>query len=327
MLGHLGLAIAAGVGVAALIGALRRTGLLRMAALTPYVIGVVLVVDLWAAPILLVRGETDPDDVTRHLSRLTLAGGIVHLPTSPNVLSTAVLRSADHGKPLITAFSGFTPPVAAEIERLAKRDSIPDDLQTLFESIPASYLVVHDSQLDPTERDPLRAFLLRQIGAGRIRFIGRFDGARRNDLYAVVRIEPGARPLSNLPWVLGESAPSRKAEREDGGLTGSVDEPPEEAVVSGPLRVAGWARIPGEDLDVEILIDGEPRAPTAFRRFARPDVVSAVRGIGASGATGYEAIYEPADNDAGLHELRVVFHSRDGRIRHYQPRRFRWRAR
>ncbi len=327
MLGHLGLAVAAGVGTAALIGALRRAGLQRMAAVTPYVIGAALVVDLWAAPVLLVDGETDPDGITRHLSRLSLAGGIVHLPTTPDVLSTAVLRSADHGKPLITAFSGFTPPIAAEIERFAKLDSIPDDFQTLLESIPASYIVVHDSQLDPVDRDSLRAFLARQINARRIRFIGRFDGARKNDLYAVLRIEPDAKALGDLPWAPAEPALTRRADREDGHLTGGLDEPSEEALVLGPLRVAGWARIPGEDLDVEILIDGEARVPTAFKRLARPDVASAVRGIGVSVRTGYEAIYEPAGDDAGTHELRVVFRSADGRVRHYAPRRFRWRLR
>ena len=57
---------------------------------------------------------------------------------------------------------------------------------------------------------------------------------------------------------------------------GSLDVPAEGAVLKGPLTVGGWARIPGEDLDVTILIDGEKRPFLRGARIPRRDVQEAL---------------------------------------------------
>lgn len=109
--------------------------------------------------------------------------------------------------------------------------------------------------------------------------------------------------------------------REDPELIGSIDDPAEGAEVRGTLVVRGWARIPGEDLAVQVLLDGVERKPDEFRRTARSDVSAALPRLGSCAAAGYEARLALEPGDEGPHELSVVFRTRDGRVRHYPGRR------
>ena len=130
-----------------------------------------------------------------------------------------------------------------------------------------------------------------------------------------------ARVLSALELVLRRPPTSPDGRREDVGLLGSIDEPAEGAEVRGTLVVRGWARVPGEDLTVNVVLDGVERAADGFRRTARPGVAAAVPGLGSCATAGYEARVVLKPEDAGAHELAVVFRSRDGRERHYPGRR------
>jgi hypothetical protein len=236
----------------------------------------------------------------------------------------AVLQAAQHRKPLITAVSGFEPPIPHRIEELSHRDPIPDELLDLLERIPTSYLSIRESALED-DREALHVFLARGLSSGRLRFLGRFGNAK-DDLYVVTRTEPQSAAGGPAPWRLSGSRQQRpRDEVEDARLTGSVEGPADAEIVTGSLRVKGWARIPGQDLAVTILIDGEDRAPLSSRRIARPDVASAVPGLGDCSGAGYESIYERLPADAGRHELVVIFRSPDGHARHYPARHFEWR--
>lgn len=112
--------------------------------------------------------------------------------------------------------------------------------------------------------------------------------------------------------------------REDVLLTGSMDEPAEGATVRGPLRVRGWARVPGEDLRVTVLIDGKRRAFAASARPPRRDVQSVIPSLGDCAAAGYEFTYELRGGTAGSHEIQAVFFTNDGRVRHYPARWITW---
>ena len=278
-----------------------------------------------AAPLDLVRGEADPDEVTRFLAKTPMKGGLVELPsgTVEHGNYRAMLRAADHGKPLVTAVSGFPSPIVRRIEEDERKSPIPDELLGFLEGIPTSYVLVHDSWLSPELRATHREWLGRALASGRLVFVKRFDGNARNDLYAVAKNEPEASTLEPLPWTPSARVPAAGLPwREDATLTGSIDVPAEGAVVKGPLRVSGWARIPGEDLVVTVLIDGEKRAPVTGRRLPRPDVCSVVKTLGDCSFAGYEGSFTFEPGDAGPHEILVVFRSKDGRERHYPPRRF-----
>jgi hypothetical protein len=111
--------------------------------------------------------------------------------------------------------------------------------------------------------------------------------------------------------------------REDLTLTGSVDAPAEGEIVRGPLRLRGWARTRDEDLAVELFLDGAP-LPLAATRVPRPDVASAVPGLGDCSRAGWEVELDFDPARRGEHELQAVFRAGDGRIRRYPFRRFRW---
>ena len=113
---------------------------------------------------------------------------------------------------------------------------------------------------------------------------------------------------------------------EDFDLLGAVDAPSNGSVVRGPVEVRGWARVPGEDLDVSIRIDDEIRVVRNWRRVPRPDVCAVVAGLGECSTAGFEGIIDmnPADEE-GTHYFDGVFRSRAGAVRHYPPARFEWK--
>jgi len=67
-----------------------------------------------------------------------------------------------------------------------------------MERVPTSYLVIHNSFIEPERRSVFEAFLAAAVTANRLRFINRFDDS--NDLYAVVKTEPDARSEAPLPF-------------------------------------------------------------------------------------------------------------------------------
>lgn len=327
MMADLGLALLAGLGALVLARAVaaRRPAFRRAGTVVFAFAGLFLLLEQRVAPLdhRLVRGAPDPDEVTRVLARTEMSGGIVELPTSFPGPYEAMLRAADHRRPLVNAVSGFTPPTVLRLEGLLAERPISDALVEHLESIPTSYVVVHESRLLPEERVALHAVLLRALAADRLRFVGRYDGRRRNDLYAVTKTEPRA-PRNAPAWAfdagLRELAPARL----DDSLLCSLDNPEEGQVVKGALRVRGWAREPGEDLEVTLLLDGELRPPAVFRRVPRGDVANAIPRLGACDTAGYEAEFAFEPGDEGTRELRAVFRTKDGRFRLYPIRSFRW---
>lgn len=328
MAANLGLALLAGLGALAL----SRVVASRLRTPLFVLLSAGLLVDLRVAPLELHRGEAEPDPLTRRLAATPMRGGLVELPATPPGVGNArpehqyVLRAADHGKPLVDATSGFTTKEAFRVRTLSRKRPVPDGLLDLLESIPVSYVTVRESWLLPEEREGIREFLDRASGAGRLRFVGRFDDRTGGDLWAVVRTEPGA-AAAPLPWVPpAPDAPLAPEPREDESLLGSVDDPPVRSRVAGELLVRGWARIPGEDLGVSFLFDGLVREPTSLVRPDRPDVCRVLPKMIDCRGAGYEARFAFSPEDAGSHELVVVFRTKDGRIRHFPPRRFTWKG-
>lgn len=112
--------------------------------------------------------------------------------------------------------------------------------------------------------------------------------------------------------------------REDPSLTGGLDQPAEGASIHGRLEVRGWAREPGQDLRVTVLLDGKERASSSASRVARPDVQNALPSLGDCSSAGYEFSYVFSAEDAGPHDLDVLFRGGGSRERHYPVRRFSW---
>jgi hypothetical protein len=213
IIAYLGLALLAGLGAESFAGLLsrhwsrlrsRRWSNLRTAA--PYALIILLILfEQRVAPLHLMRGEADPDQLTLRLKETRMKGGIVELPAGPR-RTLYMARAADHGHPLVTAINSFVPPIEQEIESLTDSRPVPDRLLELFESIPVSYLTIHNASLNPESRDALESFLARASAAGRLRFIRSYgDDKRRNDLYAVTKTEPLAQSEAPMPSPLSTS--------------------------------------------------------------------------------------------------------------------------
>jgi hypothetical protein len=161
--------------------------------------------ELRAAPLSLVHGEVDPDELTLYFKQTPMRGGIVHLPAGGAEGNYRyMLRQADHRRPLVTAVSGFSTPILQEIESLFRRQPIPERFIDVLEETPVSYLAVHRSLLRTEYRAAVRSMLSRGIRASRLRYIRSFAGSGINgnegaDLYAVVKTEPAAESEAELP--------------------------------------------------------------------------------------------------------------------------------
>jgi len=320
MVANLGFALLAGVATASLVQTWSerrsRTFALGIAAC----LCATLLFEDRVAPLYLHRGEPDPDSLTRFLARTPMAGGLWELPDwfgETNALH--VLRAADHWKPLVNGYSGFQTPLAENLHDLLTAGKA-DDLLDALEAVPVSYVTVRPLRMSPEHRTFSAKLVAAGLASRRLLYVGHF--LPDDELYAVARTEPGAKPLESAP-VAREHAGSVGTELVE--LTGSIDGPAEDATVTGDLVVRGWAHIPGRDLGVTVLIDRAPRVPIREARVPRSDVQAALPQFGDCSTAGYESAFAFQPGDEGEHELSVVFRGPDDRLRHYPWRKFTWR--
>lgn len=202
MVADLGLAVLAGVGAVKFAHFVISLGRKQLRpAVVVSLIALALLFEMRAAPMRVERGPAYPDEITLRLKRTPMKGGLVELPTGGGLLPHLyMLRSADHQKPLINAISTFVPPHAWEIDSLSRATPISIRLLDAMEKVPTSYLVIHNSLLEPERRPVYEAFLSMGVSTGRLRFINRYGSG--DDLYAVVRTEPEAKAEAPLPFTL-----------------------------------------------------------------------------------------------------------------------------
>ena len=249
-----------------------------------------------------------------------MAGGLWELPDAFNETNAHhVLRAADHWKPLVNGYSGFQTPLAQTLHDLLV-DGRTAELLDALEAVPVSYVTVRPRRMTEEQRATAAKLVAVGLDSRRLLRVGHF--LPDDELYAVVKTEPGARGLESGP-AAREADDSAGAEWSE--LTGSIDRPAAEAVVTGDLTVSGWARIPGRDLGVTVLIDRAPRVPLRAVRVPRPDVQTAVPHLGDCTSAGYEQVLAFQSGDEGEHELSVIFSGPDDRVRHYPWRKFTWK--
>jgi hypothetical protein len=198
LLAYLGLAILSGLGVKYLAERINQRFPQIQVKRVFIIACVLLLIEFNAAPLEIMRGDPYPDAVTLRLKETPMRGGIVHLPAGGDNNYRYMLRAADHQKPLIVGTSGFNSPIEDKIENLTRSGAISDELMTLLEAVPTSYLVIVNDAIVPQRIPEYQAFLDRQLSSGRLRFINRFGG--RDDLYAVVKNEPQTKSEAAIPF-------------------------------------------------------------------------------------------------------------------------------
>jgi len=196
MICYVGLALLAGLGAYRLAGVIGCRWLRFGKPVFYAVIVLAILFELHAAPLEMIRGEVNPDVLTLDLKSRKMSGGILELPMGDATDHLYMLRAAEHLHPLVNGKYSFVPPLQIEIEQLTNARPIPDRLLDILESIPVSYVTVHQAFLSPDDQEAIQRFLDRGVASGRLRFIKSFDedfsnGVRQhNDLYAVTRTEP-----------------------------------------------------------------------------------------------------------------------------------------
>ena len=197
MVCYVGLALLAGVGAVHLARLAARVRPRAYAAVLAALL-LALGYELRAFPLQFDKGAADPDAVTLRLKETEMRAGLVELPSDGCCLRHRyMLRSADHGRPLVNATASFVSPLTDEIDRLSNTSPIPGGLIGVIERAPASYLVIHNADILPERRADYYSFLGAAVASGRLRFVNRFDG--RDDLYAVLKNEPDARAEASPP--------------------------------------------------------------------------------------------------------------------------------
>jgi hypothetical protein len=195
MICYVGLALLAGLGAYRFADVVGRRWLRFGRPVAYAVIVLAILFELHAAPLKMIRGEVNPDALTLDLKSRRMSGGILELPMGDATDHLYMLRAADHLHPLVNGKYSFVPPLQLEIEQLTKERPISDRLLDICESIPVSYLTLHQAFLSPGDQEEIQKFLDRGVAAGRLRFIKSFEGddsngtRQRNDLYAVTRTE------------------------------------------------------------------------------------------------------------------------------------------
>ena len=199
MICYLGLALLAGLGAKQL-GDLIARHWPKIQPVPIYVVlALALLIEQRSAPLSLINGAVDPDALSLWFKQTPMAGGIVELPATNGNLEIYLytLRAADHNRPLVTAVSGFETPISREIQALTNEEVVPDRFLDLLESIPCSYLVMHNDFMGSANQLAMEAVLARGIAAGRLLFIKHYEAG---DLYAVTKTEPNARSEGQLPF-------------------------------------------------------------------------------------------------------------------------------
>ncbi|HSE32724.1 MAG TPA: hypothetical protein VLA93_14220 [Pyrinomonadaceae bacterium] len=194
MIGYVGFAILAGLGAGRVANLIPRKRFVN-ASLTFAIIGVVILVELHAAPLPVYRGVVDADEVSLKLKQTAMRGAVLDLPSLPGPpyysWHLSMLRSVHHGHPVIFASSSFIPPLPNQIHQLVTQATLSPDLLTLLEEVPTSYIVLHRKLIEPDRQPEFTRFFNEAVSTGRLRLIGTYgDG---DDLYAITKTEPEAR--------------------------------------------------------------------------------------------------------------------------------------
>ncbi|MDX6611424.1 MAG: hypothetical protein QOD75_610 [Blastocatellia bacterium] len=200
MICYVGLALLAGLGAKRLAEAMTGRWPQFGRAATYGVLVVAILFELHAAPLKMMRGEINPDELTLFLKHQKMSGGILELPIGDSD-HVYMLRAADHGHPIVNGSYSFVPALQREIRQLSNSEPITDQFLDLLETNKVSYIAVHNSLIGVETRTELEDFFKRGVASGRLKFIKSFPPSpreaqertgQRNDLYAVMKIAPDA---------------------------------------------------------------------------------------------------------------------------------------
>lgn len=215
------------------------------------VLTVVVAIDVLPQPVRWEQALVEPAPVYRWLNK-TRVGPVVELPIwGEGIEFLYLLGATAHHVPIVNGSSGFEPPIQSSI-RNAEHDVRYDEMLRLIEGTGTRLMIVHADWLGE-RRAPVVDLLRANLASGRLAFLRRFDHDYSGDyVFAFTRNFPDWQRLraEEVPDGSGH-LPAQNLERFfEGKATFSnetlarVEEPRPYDVVTGPLRVKGWALSP-----------------------------------------------------------------------------------
>ena len=277
------------------------------------------------------RPEPHPP-VEEFLARSDTGGPILHLPLyhSPGDVRW-IFSSLAHFKPVVNGYASYLPRRNQELAAALASEKIPAATLSLLEAWPVGALVVHEHALPLDRIRPTMQLAAAGLRQGVLEGPYRFDH-RGGDDWVFFRHDRAARAIADGGATKKDaelflehvSAAPHFGRFEDAQFPASIDEPVDEGLVHGELKVRGWSQTPGVPAEiVEIRIDRDARTRAFFARTPRPDVAAVLPALGSCAEAGYEARFPMLPGDDGEHDLHVVFRAADGRMRTIS-RTFEW---
>jgi len=216
-----------------------------------YVVAILFIIELRAAPILWHSVAPDPRPVDRWLA--TQRARIIELPIGDQFEYTYMFHATAHHRPMANGMSGFVPP---ETERLTQLWS--EKSPELFEElrhIGIDTVIVHADLLGfwaPHTRELLR----HELDAGRLQFVGRFDASVEGDWVFALNGPPRPRTEALERFLNKQLTPSSET-------IALLDYPHFAETIHGNALFSGWAMSPFGIRKVDLLFDnGLVRLPT-----------------------------------------------------------------
>jgi hypothetical protein len=204
---------------------------------------------------------TDPAYVWMRDTKFS--GGTLELPASEGIAQFLYQFGATiHHKPLMNGTSGFEPPLHVKIREMAQQKNIPDGFLPILAANDCHFILVHDDWLRGATQ-PTHEWLTREMAAGRLGFLRRFDHRGGGDyVFAVTQNVPNWRDLRTPDKRDGARfTDDQELQRALNGQStyigrtfGVVDQPHGEQRIDGPLTVSGWALSPNGITTVDVLL-------------------------------------------------------------------------
>jgi len=298
VIAYIGLAVWAAIGALVLI---RK----RPRVVAPILIALA-ALDLWPS----IRWEQAVPTIApvyRWLARERVAP-LIELPMANGMEFESLLGSTHHHLPQFNGFTPWSVPVHAKLRGKNDAYAFDDEFFAILEQHGAKLVVVHVHALGDASPS-VRAWLSKQLAAGRLAYVRSFDHEIGGDfVFAVTRNYRA--PASSQPAAPDGAGhlPAQKLARMLAGETthsdaimATFDSPRGGDTVRGPMRVRGWVLSPFTIKRVTLLLDaGRTRIDVPLID-ARPDVKSRYSWYYFTPRPGFDVILPERPRGVGLH--------------------------
>jgi hypothetical protein len=311
---HLGLGTLAAIGVAKL-----RVRIPARRSLA--VVGAILLLELFefrAAPIAWATADTQTRPVYAWLRSQRFPGGVLELPIRLGPDTSYVLRTTEHGHPILNGYSGFFPTSYLSLKNAFDQTPIASDALRKARVMGCRVVLFHSGEVPGERLIALAAFLRAGVASGALRPLAVFPDPSSEDPCAAFALThaDGADQLASLPNASRNAArlflsPERRWPVPEGWY----DTPKNgEVLRGGEIRSTGWAASQAGIRRIAVVLDGKD-VGTATYGTRRPDVPRVKPYVACGESCGYS--FRVVGVAPGRHQLRVVYIGRNGK--EYSP--------